>query len=226
MRYKLAEKLNINESNIFGLKLLNNGYHHYKFRIINYSGYKSNWNHVIGISLDEDCIPKKDTYFKGYGFVSSKGKLINPDSYGNYGENYGKQISTNDIIDMYVDFTSNYNRTIRYTINNYDYGTAYNYIRSGTYRLAITLNHRGEKLQLISYSQMRNDNLLSFNGNILNNNTKPSHESWDKNTKGDGIIIQNNIVIGAGHPYRSIFMKNKVSSGYHHWRFKINSYKK
>ena len=72
-----------------------------KYYILNKN---ENWNHIIGISNINNCYDKKDKlYFHGYGFVSSKGKLMNPDNYGNYGKLYGIKCHTGYIIDMLVD---------------------------------------------------------------------------------------------------------------------------
>src|SRR5690606_4609917 len=66
---------NTSYCSIYGKKILSNGCHHYKFRIVKYNNMSSNWNHVIGISLETECLDKLDTYFKGYGFIGSQGKV-------------------------------------------------------------------------------------------------------------------------------------------------------
>ena len=49
---------NTGYNSVFGKKLLFKGEHHYKFRMLHMTGGSSNWNHVIGFSLENNCKEK------------------------------------------------------------------------------------------------------------------------------------------------------------------------
>ena len=63
-------------------------------------------------------------------------------------KDYGQVCSTGDIIDVYLDFNE---RTLSFSINNKDYGVAFDNIKTGDYRFGVTLTGKGTSLQLIAY---------------------------------------------------------------------------
>ena len=62
---------------------------------------------------------------------------------------YGKVCDTGSIIDIYLDLDK---KTLSYHIDGKDYGVAFEDVKEGTYRLAVTLTGKGTTVQILSYS--------------------------------------------------------------------------
>ena len=115
------------------------GIYYWKFKLIS---MQCVWN-IIGVwKVEENKIPPRNTYFTNgkdvaYGLCLTNGKLVKVATGGSTNKLYADPIKANDIIEMYLDFD---NMELRFTINNKDYGKAFDIAKS-KYRAAICLQN-------------------------------------------------------------------------------------
>ena len=138
-----------NYNSAFCKNIVNEGLCHWKFRIKKRSENSRNWAFVIGIwSTKTTKEPPRNTYFtkdrSSYAFVADSAKMVN-ESGGGFGNDYGVKCKEGDIIDMYLDFN---NLTLRYCINDKDYGVACN-VDNASYRAAVNTQYEGDCIELL-----------------------------------------------------------------------------
>ena len=114
------------------------GIYHWKFKLISMVYV---WN-IIGVwRVNDNELPPRNTYFTNggitaYGLCLTDGELVNRTTGGGtIGPPYACAVKEDDIIEMYLDFDK---MELRYTINNKEYGKAFD-IEKSKYRAAICL---------------------------------------------------------------------------------------
>eukprot|EP01084_Bolivina_argentea_P288204 494640_1 len=128
-------------SSSFFMNIVSNGYHHWKFKI------KSKpINLILGIWKTKNVNPPKDGCFtedkNGYGYNVGTGFDVD-------GNKYGKLCTTDNILDMYLDFTS---LTLKYSVNDEECGVL-TQVENTAYKAAVYTFWNGESVEFISYSK-------------------------------------------------------------------------
>ena len=122
------------------------GIYHWKFRFINLNHI---WN-LIGIwKVTEDKEPETHYFTQGrdaaYALCVSDGKLVDRSHGGDSSKQYSCVCDNGDILEMYLDFET---MELRYTINDQDYGKAFD-VDPGKYRAAICLHQPKGAIELL-----------------------------------------------------------------------------
>ena len=162
---KLCESDIDNEyQSVFGCAVATNGRHHWRLKIVQ-TTYHMLWNTMIGIlqiNKEKDSKQRvRNTYFTenghSYAFIGNccalepnmitKKKMDDDDD----GESmkYGELLRNGSIVDVILDCNEH---TLKYKINDNDYGIAYHHIPAGKYCLAVTMTQKNDRIQLLSYS--------------------------------------------------------------------------
>eukprot|EP01084_Bolivina_argentea_P272107 463193_1 len=88
------------------------------------------------------------TLYGGYGFVLGTAEITDPESgycFENRTIEYGVICKNNDIVEMELNMNT---LTLKYVINDIDYGTAYN-VRKARYRAAVFMFGKGDSVSLL-----------------------------------------------------------------------------
>ena len=132
---------NWDNSSSFCEKIVDKGKHHWQFKII------KNGSIVIGMWKCKDGNPPKSDYFwynnKGYGYCTGNGYT----GHGSSLREYGIKCKADDIVDMFVNFDD---LTLRYSVNNKDYGVAWE-IENTQYKCAVYTYSKNDSIKLIEY---------------------------------------------------------------------------
>ena len=130
-----------NHVNAYLKGVIDKGSHSWKFKVENKEKDTNKWfDLAIGVvddtyDLIHDVINDQDTWFCGSD--SEKGGYIK----------YGKRLEKDDIIEMIIDID---NKSLKYIINDADYGKAHDLKENTTYRPIIYMYCIGNALRIIS----------------------------------------------------------------------------
>lgn len=147
---------------IFGCNEAINGIHHWRLKVIK-TTYHMLWNTMIGIIQINNKSKARNTYFTenghSYAFIGNCSALepnlnINAKNVKSDEDDeddqvkYGEMLKNGSVVDIIFDCNKH---TLKYIIDNNDYGIAYEHIPVGKYCLAVTMTQKNDQIQLISY---------------------------------------------------------------------------
>ena len=105
------------------------------------------------LNLENDFVSSKNC---GYAFISSAARLTDASSPGNYSCNgaigkvsaaeYGQICVAGDVIEMHLDLK---HLTLKYDINNIEYGIAFENIEECEYKAAVCIEGEGYSIRLL-----------------------------------------------------------------------------
>ena len=146
-KFVLGSGTNINSylSNVISTQT-DGGIHVWKFK-----QNAVNWNDSIGISKISSLNLTGDLDKDGQYCFMLSGHCFKSDKELTYGDAYGESYKKDSVIEMILDCTNN-NKSLRWIINDKDYGKAFD-IKDGSYRAVVSLYNDGGGcvVELISY---------------------------------------------------------------------------
>ena len=89
-----------------------------------------------------DATPFKGKY--GYGYQNKNGYIF----HNGVRKKYGRRFRREDILTITLNML---NRTLSFAVNDQDIGVAFDSLPAGTYRVAVTMRFREQKVEMISF---------------------------------------------------------------------------